>query len=90
MEGKQIVRNKRQQHVSSPLDSDISKFDLMARDITFLTVFLESCGAVNNDEAGKLLSAWTSTVRIEGPEPTDSNSLYIPLLPPGMLKVCFS
>ncbi|CAI4601311.1 ANM_HP_G0215270.mRNA.1.CDS.1 [Saccharomyces cerevisiae] len=59
----------------------------MARDITFLTVFLESCGAVNNDEAGKLLSAWTSTVRIEGPEPTDSNSLYIPLLPPGMLKI---
>ncbi|CAI4046834.1 Rec102p SKDI_12G3600 [Saccharomyces kudriavzevii IFO 1802] len=59
----------------------------MLKNITFLTVLLESCSTPNNDIAGKLLSSWTSTVRIEGSEKMNSNPLYIPLLPPGTLKI---
>ncbi|CAI4047141.1 hypothetical protein N7582_003997 [Saccharomyces uvarum] len=59
----------------------------MAKDITFPTVFLESCGADNNDISRKLLSSWTSALRIEGPETTCSSPLYIPLLSPGDLKI---
>ncbi|KOG98007.1 Rec102p [Saccharomyces eubayanus] len=56
-------------------------------DITFLTLFLESCGADDNDISKKLLSSWTSTLHFEGPETTCSSPLYIPLLSPGDLKI---
>ena len=58
-------------------------------DITFLTLFLESCGADDNDISKTLLSSWTSNLHFEGPETTCSSPLYIPLLSPGDLKVCY-